>query len=209
MVVKYGIENCFQVSYVDTCGIRSENSSQVCTITLSNSDDSDLSWTTALPFGNETISNYELWTLDETTNFFYLSDSFIPQKTETKINLEAFKDIALFKIKANSTSGLSSFSNLIEIPLQLKFFIPEAFSPNNDGINDHFQLFGSLTKIKDFSINIFDRNGNVVYQSNMPEFRWDGSFKANILSKGVYNYVVSLISQKNEPYSKSGSITLL
>jgi gliding motility-associated-like protein len=84
-----------------------------------------------LPFGNETISNYELWTLDETTNFFYLSDSFIPQKTETKI--------------------------------------------------------------KDFSINIFDRNGTVVYQSNSPDFIWDGSFNENILHKGIYNYIVSLL----------------
>jgi gliding motility-associated-like protein len=209
MVFNKGIENCFKVSYVDTCGIRSEGSAEICTITLSNSSESNLNWTPSLPFGSETILNYELWTLDETTNSFNLSDSFFTSENETKIDLETFKDVALFKIKAKSISGIASFSNLIEIPLQIKLFLPEAFSPNNDGINDQFQLFGSLNKIKDFNIIIYDRKGTVVYQSNRPNFIWDGSFNNNLVNKGVYNYWVSLISQKNEPFTKSGSITLL
>lgn len=83
------------------------------------------------------------------------------------------------------------------------FFIPEAFSPNGDGINDKFEIKG-LAKYKSVEIEIFNRWGNVVYQSkNYGEGQgkagfWDGTsgFGLRIGSgpvpSGTYFYVLRL-----------------
>jgi len=51
-------------------------------------------------------------------------------------------------------------------------FIPSAFSPNNDGVNDEFKIRGS--GIKEIAISIFNRWGEILFQSTDPDFSWDG-----------------------------------
>ena len=85
----------------------------------------------------------------------------------------------------------------------MPFFIPEAFSPNGDGINDEFEIKG-LTKYKTVEVEVFNRWGNVVYQSKnygkgqgKDEF-WDGKagqgvrFGSGPVPSGTYFYVLKL-----------------
>ena len=83
------------------------------------------------------------------------------------------------------------------------FFIPEAFSPNGDGINDKFEIKG-IAKYKTVQIEIFNRWGNVVYRSdNYGEGQgksgfWDGKagqgvrFGSGPVPSGTYFYVLKL-----------------
>jgi len=85
----------------------------------------------------------------------------------------------------------------------LPFFIPEAFSPNGDGINDQFEIKG-LAKYKTVDIEIFNRWGSAVYQSNnYGEGQgkggfWDGTasqgvrFGTGLVPTGTYFYVLKL-----------------
>jgi gliding motility-associated-like protein len=85
----------------------------------------------------------------------------------------------------------------------MPFFIPEAFSPNGDGINDEFEIKG-LTKYKTVEIEIFNRWGNVVYQSQNygkgqgKDGFWDGTASQGVrtgsgqVSSGTYFYVLKL-----------------
>ena len=95
-----------------------------------------------------------------------------------------------------------------DIPL----FIPEAFSPNGDGINDKFQIKG-LAKYKTVEIEIFNRWGNIVYRSNNygdgigKSGFWDGTDSSGMrvgigpVPSGTYYYVLTL--NGNEKLSKS------
>jgi len=83
------------------------------------------------------------------------------------------------------------------------FFIPEAFSPNGDGINDEFEIKG-LTKYKTVEIEIFNRWGNIVYQSKNygkgqgKDGFWDGTASQGVrtgsgqVPSGTYFYVLKL-----------------
>ncbi len=67
------------------------------------------------------------------------------------------------------------------------FYIPTVFSPNNDGINDLLIVETSANPIDIRSLEIFDRWGNLVYlQNNVPPFIWNGTFKNQPVSPGVY-----------------------
>ncbi|HZG00125.1 MAG TPA: choice-of-anchor L domain-containing protein, partial [Chitinophagales bacterium] len=54
-------------------------------------------------------------------------------------------------------------------------FVPNAFSPNNDGRNDNFQVIHC--GIENFEMNVYNRWGNLVYQSNDPDDGWDGTLR--------------------------------
>jgi len=85
----------------------------------------------------------------------------------------------------------------------MPFFIPEAFSPNGDGINDEFEIKG-LTKYKTVEVEVFNRWGNIVYQSKNygkgqgKDGFWDGKagqgvrFGSGPVPSGTYFYVLKL-----------------
>ena len=89
-------------------------------------------------------------------------------------------------------------------------FIPNAFTPNNDGKNDFFQLFGNLPALKFVHVTIFDRIGELVFESNEINFKWDGTYKGNLLPPGVYVYTLRAVFDDNHTDKlQNGSITLL
>jgi len=85
----------------------------------------------------------------------------------------------------------------------IPFFIPEAFSPNGDGINDKFEIIG-LSKYQTVEIEILNRSGNRVYQSNNygegtgKDGFWDGTIKQGLrigsgpVPSGTYFYILKL-----------------
>ena len=74
------------------------------------------------------------------------------------------------------------------------FFVPNAFSPNGDGTNEHFMLKYELTPEETFStffMMICDRYGNVLFKTYNPTAYWDGKDKnGTICPAGVYTYVI-------------------
>ena len=85
----------------------------------------------------------------------------------------------------------------------MPFFIPEAFSPNGDGINDKFEIKG-IAKYKTVEIEIFNRWGNIVYRSNNygegqgKSGFWDGTGSQGVrtgsgqVPSGTYFYILKL-----------------
>lgn len=69
-----------------------------------------------------------------------------------------------------------------------KFFLPTAFTPNNDGKNDEFKVFGR--HFDEFELQIIDRWGAVVFFSDNPQNTWDGSYRGEDLPSGGYAVIV-------------------
>lgn len=87
--------------------------------------------------------------------------------------------------------------------------IPDAFSPNGDGINDLFGII-ALCDIKDFTIQIFNRWGQLYYSSSNPAARWNGFYRADYAEQGVYYYMLEYteaITGKRERIK--GNLTLI
>jgi gliding motility-associated-like protein len=69
-----------------------------------------------------------------------------------------------------------------------EFVIPNAFSPNYDGVNDTFEIFGQ--DFNQFEIKILNRWGEIVFISNQRNITWDGTHRGRIVPEGVYVAVV-------------------
>jgi gliding motility-associated-like protein len=89
------------------------------------------------------------------------------------------------------------------------FFVPNAFTPNGDGNNDFVEIYGSIQQINYLSINIYDRWGEKVFESNNSEFKWDGSYKGKPLPMGVYTYEMDIEFIGENSIRNKGSITLI
>lgn len=91
------------------------------------------------------------------------------------------------------------------------FYVPNAFSPNNDGINDEFKGFGPLGGKQNFELTIFSRWGDRVFYSTDPSEGWNGR-KNNtgaFLPQGVYVYYLTFKNSDGEPIILKGLLNLL
>jgi gliding motility-associated-like protein len=90
-------------------------------------------------------------------------------------------------------------------------YIPNAFSPNNDGINDEFRSFGPLGGRQDFELAVFARWGDRVFYSNDPNEGWNGRQHntGTLLPQGVYIYHLTFKNANGLPISRKGWVNLL
>lgn len=86
---------------------------------------------------------------------------------------------------------------------------PNAFTPNGDGENDRFCLKGWKHCNETFSVFIFNRWGEKVFESEDPDFCWDGTLRGKPLSSDVYVYHIMATYQGATVIDKKGNITLL
>jgi gliding motility-associated-like protein len=83
--------------------------------------------------------------------------------------------------------------------------IPNAFSPNNDGVNDVWNVIG-LSSYPGSELKIFIRYGNIIFESIGYENPWDGQYQGSPLSPGVYYYTIDL---NNGTKLSSGSVLIV
>lgn len=105
--------------------------------------------------------------------------------------------------KIDNEFGCSDSSLKIVKVSGVLFYLPNAFSPNNDGVNDVLQPV--MKGVEDFEMRIYSRWGDLVFQSNNRDSGWDGG--NNPL--GVYNYVVVLKDALGVRHDFSGSVLLI
>jgi gliding motility-associated-like protein len=90
---------------------------------------------------------------------------------------------------SSSTCGASSSSVFVRV--YEKITIPNAFSPNNDGINDYWDVH-NLNTYPESITQVFDRYGRQVFQSTGYASPWDGANKGIPLPAGTYYYIIDL-----------------
>ena len=110
------------------------------------------------------------------------------------------------------TDSLGCFQNdttiTFHIIIDTKAALPQAFSPNNDKENDIAYVRGWGIK-KFLDVTIYNRWGQVVYQSSNIEEGWDGTFKGEPQAMDTYAYTIKIINTKDEEEFIKGYITLL
>lgn len=107
-----------------------------------------------------------------------------------------------------SSLGCDSLVNLqlMEYPV----YIPNAFSPNGDGINDSFQVFGRADLVTIRSISIFNRWGTLLFRQQGGEhFEWDGFAGGDEVNAGIYLYLVELLLEDGREKILSGDIAVI
>lgn len=110
----------------------------------------------------------------------------------------------------DSNGCIDTVSSGIEVFEQVKFFIPNVFSPNGDNINDAFMAVYEASLIKQVKGSIWNRWGGLVYQFELPNGKWwDGTSSGQLCTDGVYVYIIEFTGIDNRIYKFNGLVTLL
>lgn len=94
----------------------------------------------------------------------------------------------------------------VEVTKDFSIYIPNAFTPNGDGINDEFLAFGY--NITDFTMEIFDRWGEKIFSSGELKTGWNGTFKGQLCEYAVYIYKITYKGLDGKKANKTGHVTL-
>jgi gliding motility-associated-like protein len=108
---------------------------------------------------------------------------------------------------ANGCTGTNSIS-IYPKDCMRGVFIPTAFTPNNDGLNDVFKalVFG---KIMSFKLQVFSREGQLIFQTTDPLKGWDGSYKGRSYSTTAFVWQCSYQLENRQPEYQKGTVIII
>ena len=116
------------------------------------------------------------------------------------------QDQVKFRIQASNSYGDHSESNVVSINRPIQLYIPTAFTPNGDGLNDEFKAVGEGVDF--FHLNVYDRWGNLIFESNQIEMGWNGQVNGQLAQSGFYSYEIVAEGYKIGSVHKLGSLML-
>lgn len=148
------------------------------------------------------FSSTRRWSINQ--NFGYTS-----QKVQHEFRDSGIQEIQLVAISFNGCTD--TLIQYIDIEPIVTYFLPNAFTPNGDSHNDEFVGVGYLDGLSDFSLNIWDRWGGLVFSTHDPAEAWNGRAgnEGNQLPNGVYVYQLSYKTPRKQLVENKGFVTLI
>ncbi len=120
-----------------------------------------------------------------------------------------FPGIYEVEVKVIDANGCEfTFREYVEVKELVTIHVPSAFTPNGDGFNDELYLGWNL--VHSLQFKLYNRWGQVVYETNDPDFRWNGiDPNGSPVPEGVYVFFVRAVDFQGRPIEKSGTMTIL
>ncbi|MEL6671933.1 MAG: gliding motility-associated C-terminal domain-containing protein [Bacteroidota bacterium] len=203
---------CYRIEVTDPCGF-GISTERHCTIPLTPTRKDfgvDVSWGAYVGWPDPLLE-YEVWRRvgdgDEEliyTNFGDRGGQFLDE------DLNNEEGIYCYRIRVIAPTGVcapESWSASMCVPFEPIIYIPNAFTPNDDGRNDAFGI--KEVFVQEFRLQVFDRWGRLIFTALSPDQWWDGTFKGRAVPEGVYMYRLDLTGFSGESFQRTGSITLI
>ena len=127
--------------------------------------------------------------------------------THTIIGLPGGTEVSLMVKAIDPNLCKDGVSNVITMHIPHgEVFIPNAFTPNGDGLNDVFKTEGYVRSVH---LQVFNQWGEKVFESNEQQRGWDGNYKSTAQPSGVYIYVCAIMLDNGSKIIKKGAIHLI
>lgn len=144
--------------------------------------------------------------LDAGLQSFYIWQPTGETKREIAVNAGGIYTVQVYNDFNCTTSGSIEVKEIC--PPRL--FVGTAFSPNKDGINDLFNVYGA--HIGAYKLLIYNRWGEIIFESLDKDHFWDGVYKGEMMPIGVYPWTIIYEGDSQEylgPYKLEGSVTIV
>lgn len=127
-------------------------------------------------------------------------------------SLFTVRDSGTYSVEVNNICGVVRDEIIVDLKeCHCKLWVPNAFSPNNDGNNDIFEPIVDCDIIG-YTLMIFNRWGEKIFESRSLEYGWDGYYTTRLQDPGVYTYLIvysGYVDYSRYMWEKKGSVLLL
>jgi len=186
----------------NSCGI----DSAVHKISVSSNPEADFEFSPKTPFVHENV--YFIHTGNGGTQFkWYLNYNYLFSNSPNPIytfSEGGRKFITLIAI--NNDGCADSITKYIDVLSEHIVHVPNAFTPNGDGVNDFF--FAKGINIDEFDLFLFDRWGEQIWETNSIYEGWDGTHMGMDCQEGVYPWIIYYQGEGGTPQYITGHVTL-
>lgn len=119
--------------------------------------------------------------------------------------------VEVVQIVTHPTGCADTASIILDIEPLVTLHMPNAFTPNHDGLNDSFKGKGFFDGFKDYRMNIWNRWGEKIYETSSPDQGWNGQKNNNGSNSpvGVYVYTIEYVGPRGEEKELKGHVTLI
>lgn len=129
-------------------------------------------------------------------------------------NIRFFRDTWVYVTATDQFNCTLQDSILIRVDPHYPVYAPNVFTPNHDGINDHFTLFTSYVAQEIVTLKIFDRWGECVFERdhfspNDESLGWDGSFKGKLMNPATFAWMAQIAFIDGTKKIFKGSVTII
>jgi gliding motility-associated-like protein len=126
--------------------------------------------------------------------------------------IHTFADSGTYVVTAlaeNRFGCLDTFQTTLRIEPEFTFYAPNAFTPNNNGINETFFAKGIGWSTEGFSFDVFNRWGEHIFHTNDINGQWDGRYMGNLVQTDVYVWLIEVKDFKGNSHFFKGTVTVL
>ncbi|MGA3015157.1 MAG: gliding motility-associated C-terminal domain-containing protein [Bacteroidales bacterium] len=117
------------------------------------------------------------------------------------------KETTWYTVYVDLCTGLTLKDSVLVF---VSYPIPNAFTPNGDGLNDKFKIFGTPDEnITEYNFRIFNRWGQMVFETNNIDDAWDGTCKGQLCPTGVYVWEIFYRDNNKQKVTNKGTVMLL
>jgi gliding motility-associated-like protein len=207
---------CYYVIMLDTCGNYGPTGQPFCTTLLTGTSEPfthHLSWNPFVPPTDEAPFSYELYRYPVSTplNRYFVANSRKPIGTDDKLDIDDGRyeyevDVVHQPYGWDNTFVVSK-SNREMLYQKPKIYVPNAFTPNSDAINDVWNVHDVFVRY--FHLKVYNRWGQLVFQTEDKNQKWDGrDLNGGHVPDDVYVYLITYDGWDNETHYQTGNVTL-
>jgi gliding motility-associated-like protein len=104
-------------------------------------------------------------------------------------------------------NSVFSISNTTELSPSLSLYIPNSFTPNGDGLNDTFGVYGE--SVRNYRMEVYNRWGEIIFSSTEVTSQWDGTYRGRHVPQGAYVYKVSALGLNGNEMARNGTVNII
>ncbi|MFI5220797.1 MAG: gliding motility-associated C-terminal domain-containing protein [Bacteroidia bacterium] len=209
---------CYQLVMKDTCLNYGPMGQVSCSIVMKGKSDpfeQTLSWQ-PYNYWDLGTNSYNLYRMDTEQPYMKIAvnPSSASSFVDNMLNIESGKYTYYVEAKENSNyenpgyAEILSMSNEVELIQSPLLHVPNAFTPNNDGLNDNWGIHPVF--VKDYDLKIYNRWGQLVFATTDKHYKWSGENKDGVAEPSeVYVYLITYTGWDDSTHTMKGNVTVI
>ncbi|GAA3997109.1 hypothetical protein GCM10022408_04700 [Hymenobacter fastidiosus] len=203
---------CYTVQFLDACGNSSAASAGFCPVVLraaaadAEGTQAQLSWS-ALRSPAPASSVRYLVQVQQADNSWRDISGSLTAPEFLDLQPPTDRQVLRYRIAASGAGQPVSYSNIATVARQFRVFLPTAFSPNGDRLNDVLEVKGRF--LTTFRFTVVDRNGQEVFRGTDRTQTWDGRISSAPPVPGPYVWRFEATDETGQRVVQHGTITIV